>query len=210
MQFYLQASIVEKGITVRQYRLSRWDVIVGCLVTDIVAFFIVVACAATLHPNGIRDITDAAEAAIALKPLAGQFAALMFAVGLVNAALLSAAILPLATTYNICEGLGFESGLNKRFSEAPVFYSIYTVLIVLGAAIVLIPRMPLIKLMILSQVANGVLLPFVLFYMLKLVNRTDLMGKHKNSRLANAIAVTTSVAMVVLTVAMVWTTLRGG
>ena len=210
MQFYLQASIVEKGITTRQYRLSRWDVIVGCLVTDIVAFFIVLACAATLHPNGIRDITDAAEAAIALKPLAGQFAALLFGIGLVNAALLSAAILPLATTYNICEGLGFESGLDKRFAEAPVFYTVYTVLIVVGAAIVLIPRMPLIKLMILSQVANGVLLPFVLFYMLKLVNRADLMGKYKNSRLANTIAVTTSVVMVLLTVAMVWTTVRGG
>ncbi len=210
MQFYLQASIVEKGITARQYRLSRWDVIFGCLVTDIVAFFIVVACAATLHLNGIHDIADAADAAIALKPLAGQFAAALFAVGLVNAALLSAAILPLATTYNICEGLGFESGLNKRFSEAPVFYSIYTALIFLGAVIVLVPHIPLIKLMILSQVANGVLLPFVLFYMLKLVNRSDLMGQYKNSRLANFIAVTTSVVMVILTVAMIWTVLRGG
>ncbi len=209
MQFYLQASIVEKGITVRQYRLSRWDVIVGCFVTDIVAFFIVVACAATLHPNGIREITDAAEAAVALKPLAGQFAALLFAVGLVNAALLSAAILPLATTYNICEGLGFESGLDRRFSEAKVFYSIYTVLIVVGAAIVLVPHIPLIKLILLSQVANGILLPFVLFFMLKLVNRSDLMGEYTNSRLANAIAVTTSVVMVVLTVAMVWTTISG-
>ncbi len=210
MQFYLQASIVEKGITVRQYRLSRWDVIIGCLVTDIVAFFIVVACAATLHVSGIHDISDAAEAAVALKPLAGQFASLLFAVGLVNAALLSAAILPLATTYNICEGLGFESGLDKRFSEAPVFYSVYTGLIVLGAAIVLIPSMPLIKLMLLSQVANGILLPFVLYYMLKLVNRSDLMGEHKNSPTANAIAITTSVVMVILTVAMIWTTLRGG
>ncbi len=209
MQFYLQASIVEKGITVRQYRLSRWDVIVGCFVTDIVAFFIVVACAATLHPNGIREITDAAEAAVALKPLAGQFAALLFAVWLVNAALLSAAILPLATTYNICEGLGFESGLDRRFSEAKVFYSIYTVLIVVGAAIVLVPHIPLIKLILLSQVANGILLPFVLFFMLKLVNRSDLMGEYTNSRLANAIAVTTSVVMVVLTVAMVWTTISG-
>jgi NRAMP (natural resistance-associated macrophage protein)-like metal ion transporter len=210
MQFYLQASVVEKGITVRQYRLSRWDVILGCIVTDVVAFFIVVACAATLHVNGIRDISDAAEAAVALKPLAGQFASLLFAVGLVNAAILSAAILPLATTYNICEGLGFESGLDKKFSEAPVFYSVYTALIVVGAAIVLIPNMPLIKLMLLSQVANGILLPFVLYYMLKLVNRTDLMGEYKNSRGANAIAIATSVVMVVLTVAMIWTIVRGG
>jgi len=209
MQFYLQASIVEKGVTVRQYRLSRWDVIVGCFVTDIVAFFIVVACAATLHPNGVREITDAADAAMALKPLAGQFAALLFAVGLVNAALLSAAILPLATTYNICEGLGFESGLDRRFSEARVFYSIYTALIVLGAVIVLVPHIPLIKLILLSQVANGILLPFVLFFMLKLVNRTDLMGEYKNSRLANAIAITTSVVMIGLTIAMIWTTVSG-
>jgi Mn2+/Fe2+ NRAMP family transporter len=209
MQFYLQASVVEKGITERQYGLCRWDVIVGCLVTDIVAFFIVVACGATLYVGGIRNITDAADAAVALKPLVGQFASLLFVVGLVNAALLSAAILPLATTYNICEGLGFESGVNKRFSEAPVFYSLYTALIFFGAGVVLIPRIPLIKLILVSQVANGVLLPFVLFYMLKLVNRKDLMGRHTNSVVANAIGVATSVVMILLTVAMIWTTLSG-
>jgi Mn2+/Fe2+ NRAMP family transporter len=119
MQFYLQASVVEKGITARQYGLCRWDVILGCFVTDIVAFFIVVACGATLYMSGNRNISDAAEAAVALKPLVGQFASLLFAVGLVNAGLLSATIVPLATTYNICEGLGVESGINKRFSEAP-------------------------------------------------------------------------------------------
>ena len=209
MQFYLQASVVEKGITPRQYRLSKWDVIVGCLITDIVAFFIVVACGATLYPNGIHNIADAADAAVALKPLAGRFASVLFAVGLVNAALLSAAILPLATTYNICEGLGFESGINKRFSEAPVFYGIYTALILFGAGVVLIPHIPLIKLILLSQVANGVLLPFVLYFMVKLVNREDLMGRYKNSRLTNGIAWTTSAVMVVLTVAMIWTTLSG-
>lgn len=207
MQFYLQASIVEKGVTPRQYRMSRWDVIGGCFMTEIVTFFIMVACGATLYLSGIHEINDAADAAVALKPLAGQFAAALFAVGLVNAAVLSAAILPLATTYNICEGLGFESGLNKKFSDAPVFYAIYTLLVVFGAGVVLIPGMPLIKLIILSQVANGVLLPFVLFYMLKLVNREDLMGTYKNSRLANVIAWTTSVLMVVLTVAMIWTTI---
>lgn len=130
--------------------------------------------------------------------------------GLVNAGVLSAAILPLATTYNVCEGLGFESGVNKKFSEARVFYGIYTLLVAFGAGVVLIPGMPLIKLIILSQVANGVLLPFVLFYMLKLVNREDLMGTYKNSRLANGIAWTTSISVVVLTVAMIWTTVRGG
>jgi Mn2+/Fe2+ NRAMP family transporter len=209
MQFYLQASIVEKGITKKQYALSRWDVIVGCFVTDIVAFFIVVACGATLFLNGTHDIADAADAAVALKPLAGQFASLLFAVGLVNAAVLSAAILPLATTYNICEGLGFESGVNKHLREAPVFYSVYTLLIMFGAGVVLIPHIPLIKLILLSQVANGVLLPFVLFYMLKLVNRSDLMGSYTNSKLANAVAWSTSIIMVVLTVAMIWTTVTG-
>jgi NRAMP (natural resistance-associated macrophage protein)-like metal ion transporter len=166
MQFYLQASIVEKGIGKRQYSLCRWDVIVGCIITDVVAFFIVLACAATLYVSGYRNISDAADAAAALRPLAGQFAYLLFALGLVNAALLSAAILPLATSYNICEGLGFESGVNKRFSEAPVFYWLYTLLIGVGAGVVLIPKLPLLKVMLMSQVVNGVLLPFVLVFML--------------------------------------------
>jgi Mn2+/Fe2+ NRAMP family transporter len=132
---------------------------------------------------------------------------LLFAVGLVNAALLSAAILPLATAYNICEGLGVESGVNKRFSEARVFYWMYTFLLAGGAAFVLIPHMPLMKVILLSQVLNGVLLPFVLFFMLKLVNRKDLMGNYRNSTLANIIAWSTSVIMIVLTFAMIWTTL---
>ncbi len=209
MQFYLQASIVEKGITERQWAMSRWDVIVGCFVTDIVAFFIVVACGATLYVNGIHDIADAADAALALRPLAGRFASLLFAGGLLNAAFLSAAILPLATTYNICEGLGVESGINKRFSEAPVFYWLYTALIVFGAGIVLVPRVPLIRLILVSQVANGVLLPFVLFFMLRLVNMKELMGRYTNTMFANVVAVSTSVVMVVLTIAMLWMTVGG-
>ncbi len=208
MQFYLQASIVEKGITTRQYAWSRWDVIVGCIITDIVAFFIVVACAATLYVRGIRNIADAADAAVALAPLAGRFASVLFALGLLNAALLSAAILPLATAYNVAEGLGFESGINKRFSEAPAFYWLYTLLIAAGAGFVLVPRLPLMKVIIVSQVANGILLPFVLFFMLTLVNRVDLMGTYTNSRFANVIAWSTSAVMVVLTGALVWTSLR--
>ncbi|HKT49127.1 MAG TPA: Nramp family divalent metal transporter [Candidatus Angelobacter sp.] len=204
MQFYLQASIVEKGIGKRQYALSRWDVILGCIITDVIAFFIVVACAATLYVSGHHEITDAAEAAVALKPLVGHFASLLFAVGLVNAALLSAAILPLATAYNICEGLGVESGINKKFSEAPTFYWIYTLLIVGGAGMVLIPRMPLIKLILFSQVANGILLPFVLIFMLRLVNKSELMGKYRNSRFANAVAWSTSIIMMGLTGALIW------
>jgi Mn2+/Fe2+ NRAMP family transporter len=209
MQFYLQASIVEKGIGKKQYSLAKWDVISGCIITDVIAFFIVLSCAATLYISGLRNISDATEAAVALRPLAGDFAYLLFAMGLVNAALLSAAILPLATAYNICEGLGAESGVNKRFSEAPVFYWLYTFLIVGGAAIVLIPRLPLIKLILFSQVANGALLPFLLIFMLILVNRKELMGEYRNSKLANVIAWSTSIIIIVLTIAMIWTTSAG-
>ena len=210
MQFYLQASMVEKGVSKKDYRLARWDVVLGCIVTDVVAFFIVVACAATLFKSGHGEINDAAEAALALKPFAGQFASLLFGIGLVNASLLSAAILPLATAYNVCEGMGFESGVDKRFSEAPIFYSLYTFLIVLGAGCVLIPRMPLFRVILLSQVANGVLIPFVLMFMLKLVNRESVMGDMRNRPIANVVAVSTSVVMVVLTAAMLWTSIGRG
>lgn len=209
MQFYLQASIVEKGIGKKQYALSRWDVISGCIITDVIAFFIVLACAATLYVSGYRNISDAADAAAALRPLAGDFAYILFAVGLVNASLLSAAILPLATAYNICEGLGAESGVNKRFSEAPIFYWLYTFLIVGGAGVVLIPHLPLLRVILFSQVANGVLLPFLLIFMLLLVNRKELMGEYRNSRFANVIAWGTSIVIMILTIAMVWTTATG-
>ncbi|PYY08193.1 MAG: Mn transporter [Acidobacteria bacterium] len=209
MQFYLQASIVEKGIGKKQYSLAKWDVISGCIITDVIAFFVVLACAATLYVSGVRNISDATEAAVALRPLAGDFAYLLFALGLVNAAMLSAAILPLATAYNICEGLGAESGVNKRFSEAPVFYWLYTFLIVSGAGVVLIPRLPLIRLILFSQVANGALLPFLLVFMLLLVNRKKLMGEYTNSRPANVIAWATSIIIMVLTIAMIWTTSVG-
>jgi len=209
MQFYLQASIVEKGIDRARYWLSRWDVIVGCIVTDVVAFFIIVACAATLNKTGLGEITDAAQAAVALRPFAGQFASLLFAVGLINAALLSAAILPLATAYNICEGLGFESGIDRRFSEAKIFYSLYTLLIVLGAGLILIPRVPLLKVILFSQVANGVLLPFVLVFMLKLANRPRVMGDLANGRLQNAVAWSTAAIMIALTIAWIATSVAG-
>lgn len=209
MQFYLQGSIVEKGIGKRQYALSKWDVISGCIITDVVAFFIVLSCAATLYPAGIHSINDAAEAADALKPLAGDWAALLFAIGLVNASMLSAAILPLATAYNICEGLGFESGINKRFSEAPVFYWLYTLLIAFGAGVVLLPHIPLLKLILYSQVVNGVLLPFLLIFMLLLVNKKELMGEYKNSRLINVLAWATSIILMLLSLAWFWTTITG-
>src|SRR5450432_2014375 len=210
MQFYLQASIVEKGVNEKHYPMTRLDVIIGCIVTDVIAFFIVVACAATLYQSGHRNISDPAEAAVALRPFAGRFASLLFAVGLVNASMLSAAILPLATAYNVCEGLGFESGVDRRFSEAPIFYGLYTFLIVVGAGCVLIPGLPLLKLILLSQVANGVLIPFVLIFMLILVNKRGLMGEWKNGAWANWIAGTTSVVMIALTAMMVWNSLQGG
>ncbi|MDQ2899144.1 MAG: Nramp family divalent metal transporter [Acidobacteriota bacterium] len=208
MQFYLQASVVEKGVTKRDYGLCRIDVILGCVVTDVIAFFIVVACAATIYHSNHREITDVGEAARALAPFAGRFASLLFAIGLVNASLLSAAILPLATTYNICEGLGFESGINRRFSEAPLFYSLYTALILCGAGFVLIPGLPLLKVILFSQVANGILLPFVLIFMLRLVNNKGLMGEYRNHFWGNLIAWSTSVVMIALTVALIWTSIR--
>ena len=205
MQFYLQASIVEKGVTVKQYRTSRWDVVLGCLFTDIVAWFIIVACAATLYATGKTDIQSAADAAQALKPLAGEYASLLFAAGLFNASLFAASILPISTSYAVCEGLGFESGLDKKFHEAPVFYWLYTALIVAGAGVLLIPRFPLIHVMVLSQVVNGVVLPFVLIFMLLLTNDRELMGEHINSRAFNIVAWATVVTMIGLTLAMLIT-----
>jgi Mn2+/Fe2+ NRAMP family transporter len=209
MQFYLQASIVEKGVSKRNYGLSRIDVIFGCVVTDVIAFFIVVACAATIFHSDHREITDVADAARALAPFAGKFAAILFAVGLVNASLMSAAILPLATTYNICEGLGFESGIDHRFRDAPIFYGLYTALIVCGAGFVLIPGLPLLKVILISQVANGILLPFVLAFMLILINRERLMGEYKNGPWGNAIAGATSVIMVALTIMLIYNSVAG-
>jgi Mn2+/Fe2+ NRAMP family transporter len=208
MQFYLQSAVVEKGIKVKEYIYSRWDVIVGCIITDVVAFFIIVACAATIYMSGNRQINDAADAALALRPLAGQAATALFAFGLCNASLFSASILPLATAYYVCEGLGLEAGVNKRFHEAPTFYWLYTLLIGLGALTVMVlSEAKQIPIILLSQVANGILLPFVLIFMLRLVNREDLMGKYKNSRLFNNIAWVTCVVMIALTLLLVVTTL---
>jgi NRAMP (natural resistance-associated macrophage protein)-like metal ion transporter len=209
MQFYLQSSIVEKGVTRRGLQASRWDVITGCIFTDVVAWFIIVACAATLYVHGYRDIKYAADAAQALKPLAGKYAYILFAMGLFNASLFAASILPLSTAYTVCEGLGFESGVDKKFGEAPFFYWLYTLLIVAGGAVLLIPGLPLIKLAVLSQVVNGVVLPFVLIFMLLLINKKELMGQYVNSHLFNAVAWVTTVIMIGLTVAWFWT-LRGG
>jgi NRAMP (natural resistance-associated macrophage protein)-like metal ion transporter len=210
MQFYLQSSIVEKGITVRQYKASRLDVIVGSIFTDVVAWFIVVACAATLFTHGMRDIAVPSDAAEAMKPLAGQYAFILFAAGLFNASLFAASILPLSTAYTVCEGLGFESGLDKSFREAPFFYWFYSLLLIFGAAVVLIPNFPLVRFIILSQVLNGVLLPIVLIFMLRLINKHELMGKYTNSHWFNVVAWLTAVIVIGLSLVMLVNSLHGG
>lgn len=204
MQFYLQAAVVEKGIKVENYRQSRLDVIIGCILVSVVAYFIIVACAATIFTGGHQQINGAADAALALEPLAGRAASALFALGLCNASLFAASILPLATAYTVCEGLGFESGIDKRPHEAPVFYSLYTGLIILGGlAVLVLSESKQIPIILFTQVANGILLPFVLIFMLKLCNREDLMGPHRNSRAFNIIAWTTCILIIVLTLFMV-------
>ncbi|HVC46686.1 MAG TPA: Nramp family divalent metal transporter [Terracidiphilus sp.] len=210
MQFYLQSSIVEKGIRVKDFAASRFDVIIGSFFTDLVAWFIVVACAATLYVHGMGSIQVASDAAEAMRPLAGDYAFILFAFGLFNASIFAASILPLSTAYTVCEGLGLESGVDKNFKEAPFFYWLYTLLIAGGAlAVLLLPNSQLINVAILSQVLNGVLLPVVIILMLLLINRADLMGTHKNSLLGNWIAWGTSGIVIGLTLWMLWGMMPG-
>jgi Mn2+/Fe2+ NRAMP family transporter len=209
MQFYLQSSVVEKRIGPEEYGVTRWDVILGCVFAAVVAFFITVACGATLFPRGIR-IEGAEQAAIALRPLAGRWASFLFAIGLANASLFSASILPLATAYSICEGLGFEAGVDKKWSEAPQFHGLYTAIIVIGAGTILLPGVPLFPVLFLSQVLNGLLLPFVLVFVILLINRRDLMGEWVNGRFWNSIAWGTTVIMVLLTLALVVSSVAPG
>jgi NRAMP (natural resistance-associated macrophage protein)-like metal ion transporter len=210
MQFYLQSSIVEKGIRVKDYSASRLDVIVGSLFTDIVAWFIIVACAATLFVHGMGAIQVASDAAEAMRPLAGDYAFLLFAFGLFNASLFAASILPISTAYTVCEGLGVESGVDKSFAEAPFFYWLYTLLIAGGSlTVLLLPDAQLINVAILSQVLNGVLLPVVIILMLLLINRKDLMGEYRNSRLWNVIAWSTSLIVIGMTMVMLWGMIPG-
>jgi NRAMP (natural resistance-associated macrophage protein)-like metal ion transporter len=208
MQFYLQAAVVEKGITAKEYAKSRIEVIVGCMMTSVIAFFIIVACAGAIYSVRPRDIQDASEAALGLRPF-GEYAFLLFSAGLFNASIFAACILPLSTAYSVCEGLGFEAGVNKRIREAPVFYFLYTLLIVVGAGVVLIPGFPLVRMILLSQVLNGVLLPFVLIFMILLINRQDLMGEWVNPRWFNQVSWVTVVVMIGLTLALVGITVRG-
>src|SRR5438876_3965040 len=208
MQFYLQAAVVEKGVTAKEYVESRIEVIVGCIATDVIAFFIIVACAGAIWKFGPRDINTAQEAAQGLKPF-GQYTFLLFAAGLFNAALFAASVQPLSTAYSVCEGLGFESGVNKRFREAPIFYWLYTLLIAVGAGFVLIPGFPLIRMILVSQVINGVLLPVVLIFMVLLVNKRDLMQNWVNSRVYNLVVWATVVVMIGMPLAYAGIGLRG-
>jgi Mn2+/Fe2+ NRAMP family transporter len=201
MQFYQQASVVEKGITKEDYAFSRLDVIVGCFMAIIVAFFIVVACAATIFKAGIK-IETAADAAMALTPLVGGYATGLFAVGLFNASLFAACVLPLSTAYYICEGLGWELGVGKDFREAPQFFWLFTVIIVVSAGVILLPDAPLITIMYVSQVVNGAVLPFVLIFMLKLINDKRLMGDYVNGPVFNTVAWGTVVIVLGLTLLM--------
>ena len=208
MQFYQQAAVVEKGISTRHLRETRIDVLVGTVMAVVVVWFIIVACGATLHRAGI-PIENAADAAQALVPLAGRYAGLLFGFGLFNASLFASAILPLSTAYSVCEGMGWERGIDKRLREAPWFYGIYTALIVVGAASILLPGVPLLQVLYFSQVANGLLLPVVLVFMLVLANRRDLLGEHVNSGVFNAVAVTLFVTLIALSLFLAGATLLG-
>jgi Mn2+/Fe2+ NRAMP family transporter len=201
MQFYQQAAVVEKGITAEQYNFSRIDVIFGCIMAIVVAFFMMVACASTIHIHGLK-IETAADAAMALKPLVGNYASSLFAFGLFNASLFGACILPLSTAYYICEGMGWESGVDKDFEQAPQFFWLFTAIIVISAALILVPNAPLMMIMFTSQVVNGAVLPFVLFFMIMLINDRNLMGDYVNGPVFNIIAWLTVITMIVLTIIM--------
>jgi len=202
--FYLQAGFVEKKVGPRQYPQAKLDVLFGSISCMIIVFFIIICTASTLNRNGMTNITDAAEAAKALIPLAGKWAGITFALGLLNASLFAATILPLSTAHVICEGMGFEAGLDHKFKEAPAFYWLYTILILVGGGIVLLPNAPLWKIFIFSQVGNGIWLPIVVIFILLLINRKDLMGEHTNTFLFNVVAWITAVAMIILTFILVF------
>ncbi|MFZ0819606.1 MAG: Nramp family divalent metal transporter [Candidatus Acidiferrales bacterium] len=202
--FYMQASFVEKRVGPKQYKQARLDVLIGTITCMIVVFFIIVCTAATLHKSGQLEIADAGQAAKALLPLAGKWAAYVFAFGLFNASIFAASVLPLSTAHVVCEGLGFEAGIDHKFSEAPIFYWLYTVLIAVGAGIVLIPHVNTYKILVYSQVANGIWLPVVVIFLVLLANRRDLLGDRVNSKTFNVIAWTTSILMIILTIILVF------
>jgi NRAMP (natural resistance-associated macrophage protein)-like metal ion transporter len=203
MQFSLQAIIVDKGVKIADYRNERIETFIGVLLSDMVAFFILVATAGTLHVQGIVDIQSADQAALALAPVAGQFATELFALGLLGASLLAASILPLTSAYAVCEAFGWERGLQKGSDEAPVFYGLYTAIIILGALLALLPGVPLFLLLVLSQDVNGILLPIILFLMLRLANNKRLMGQYVNGRITNVLGYSLAIVLIVLTALLI-------
>ena len=204
MMFYIQSSVVEKGISLKNLKYSKIDAVFGAIVVNVVAFFIVLACAATIYSNGIQ-VNNVADVSMALAPLAGQYASILFAFGFLNASLFAASILPLSTAYYVCESLGFEAGVSKSFREAPVFHGLYLGLIILAVIIIMIPSVPLLSILYLSQVANGILLPFVLILMLLIINDKKIMGEHVNTRLFNLIAIATVIIVMSLSIGLVIT-----
>jgi Mn2+/Fe2+ NRAMP family transporter len=207
MQFYQQSAVVEKGITAENYSHSKLDAYVGACAAIIVIFFIILTCGATLFKSGMK-VDTAADAALALKPIAGDYCFKLFAFGLVNASLFAASIIPLSTAFSVCEGLGWETGVNKTFKEAPHFYGLYTAIIIISGLAVLYPKFPLLWIMLFSQVVNGILLPFILVLMLILINKKELMGEFRNGRAFNIISGIFAAVMVILTVAMFVTLLK--
>ena len=209
MMFYIQSSVVEKGITLKNLKYSKIDAILGAIVVNIVAFFIVIACAATINAHGIQ-VNNVADVSTALTPLAGQYASLLFAFGFLNASLFAASILPLSTAYYVCESLGFEAGVSKSFREAPIFHGLYLGLIIIAVIVIMLPNVPLLSILYLSQVANGILLPFLLILMLLIINDKSIMGEHVNSRLFNYIAWATVVIVMGLSISLVVTSFLQG
>lgn len=204
MMFYIQSSVVEKGISLKNLKYSKMDAVLGAIVVNVVAFFIVIACAATIYTNGI-EVNNVADVSMALAPLAGKYASILFAFGFLNASLFAASILPLSTAYYVCESLGFEAGVSKSFREAPIFHGLYLGLIILAVLIIMIPSIPLLSILYLSQVVNGILLPFVLIMMLLIINDKKIMGEHVNTRLFNIIAVATVMVVMGLSLGLVIT-----
>ncbi len=197
MQFYMQTSVIEKGLKIKDYKFTLIDIVVGCIITVVVAFFIIVACASTLNVNGIK-INEAKDAALALEPLAGHFASALFSFGLFVASIFSATILPLATAFFVSEAFGFEAGIDKKWNEAPEFYILYTSILVIGIIIILIPGAPLIAITLWTQILNGVLLPVVLVSMMLLINNKNIMGEYVNKPMHNIIGWTAVVVLIVL------------
>jgi len=209
MQVFVQSSVVDKGVTADDYRLTRLDVWVGTVFAMTMVFFIVISTAATLHVNG-EHVDTAATAAQALKPFAGPYAEALFGIGLFGASMLAAGVLPLATAYSISEALGFEKGVSSSFREAPIFVGIFTFLVALGAVVAMMPDLPLIRVLLVTQVINGLLLPVILIAILRLVNDKELMGQYVNGRFYNLGAWFTTILVSALSLLLIFTSLFPG